>query len=276
MPVQKELHFFDRHYDRGIAHYAQSFSGWSGEKAAGEATPDYLHGLYAAHDLDVPELIARHLPDVKLIVSLRNPVDRAYSHYMNVKAKHEHNAGLSFEEKLRKVRGRAEIVKEGLYADQLRRYYALFPADNVLVLLYDDLVADPRAFLRRIYEFLGVDAGFEAPALSARINMAAGKKHLARSSMLWYLSRALSRLDAHGLSERLRRLNARPEPEMSAETRRMLIETYRQKNAELAELIGRDLSHWNGMPSGSERGLTAAKAEAVPSAPGAFSAEKGT
>lgn len=245
MPARKELHFFDRHYDRGIAHYEAAFSDWKGEKAVGEATPDYLHGFYTAHGRDVAELIEKHLPNVKLIASLRNPVDRAYSHFMNVKAKHEHNADLTFEEKLRKVRGEAEIIKEGFYADHLKRYYALFPPENILVLLYDELATDPKAFLRRIYRFLEVDPDFESDATEARINMAAGKKRLARSAPLWYLSRALSRLDAHRLSERIRKLNARPEPGMSAETRQMLIDTYREKNAELEALLGRDLRHWS-------------------------------
>lgn len=245
MPPKKELHFFDRHYDRGIGYYESLFAGWNGEKAVGEATPDYLHGLYTSHGLDVPGLIGKHLPHAKLIASLRNPVDRAYSHFMNVKAKHEHNLELTFEDKLRKVRGEAEIIKEGFYADHLKRYYELFPPESILVLLYDELVTDPRAFLQRIFRFLGVDAEFETTAAAARINMAAGKKHLARSLPLWYLSRALSRLDAHRLSERIRKLNSRPEPGMSAETRRMLIDTYREKNAELEELIGRNLGHWS-------------------------------
>jgi len=245
MPPKKELHFFDKHYARGIEHYEACFAGWNGEAAVGEATPDYLHGLYTTHGEDVAALIARHLPDAKLIVSLRNPVERAYSHFLNLKAKHEHNLELTFEEKLQKVRGEAEIIREGFYADHLERYYALFPAESILVLLYDDLVADPKGFLRRIYRFLGVDPEFESPSAEARINMAVGKKHLARSSALWYLSRALSRLDMHRLSERIRRLNSRPEPGMSEETRRRLIETYREPNARLERMIGRDLRHWS-------------------------------
>jgi len=245
MPPKKELHFFDRHYERGIEHYEACFSGWKGEKAVGEATPDYLHGLYTSHGQEISALIAKHLPHAKLIVSLRNPVERAYSHFLNVKAKHAHNLGLTFEEKLRKVRGGAEIIREGFYAEHLSRYYARFPRHNILVLLYDELVADPRAFLQRIYRFLGVDPAFESPAIGARINMAVGKKHLARSRALWHLSRALSRFGAHRLSERIRRLNARPEPEMDDETRRRLIEIYREPNKELERLLGRDLSHWS-------------------------------
>src|SRR5690606_12967907 len=237
MPPKKELHFFDKHYARGIEHYEACFAGWNGEAAVGEATPDYLHELYTTHGEDVAALIARHLPDAKLIVSLRNPVERAYSHFMNLKAKHEHNLELTFEEKLEKVRGEAEIIREGYYAEHLERYYGLFSAESILVLLYDDLVADPKGFLQKIYRFLGVDPEFESPWAEARINMAVGKKHLARSVPLWHLSRALSRLDMHGLSERIRVWNSRPEPGMSRETRRRLVETYREQNARLERLI---------------------------------------
>lgn len=243
MPTKKELHFFDRDYDKGLAFYENYFSAFSGEKAIGEATPAYLHCLYT--NRDVPSLIHKHLPNVKLIVSLRNPVERAYSHFMNVQAKHDHNAGISFEQKLQKLRGGAELIREGFYAEQLQRYYRLFPAENILVMLYDDLVADPHAFLRRLYEFLGVDPTFQSKAVQAKINMAAGKRHLARSQSIFLISRALSRLNLHGLSGRLRSWNAIAQPPMNPQTREMLYETYREKNLELGLLIGRDLSHWN-------------------------------
>jgi hypothetical protein len=240
VPAVKELHFFDRDYDKGMDYYEEQFAGWSGEKAIGEATPDYLHGAYCKRD--IPGLIRQSMPDVRLIASLRNPVERAYSRYWNAKAKFDVNAGFSFEEKLK---SKPEFIEEGYYVDQLERYYALFPGDRILVLLYDDLVADPRQFIRRVYEFLGVDPGFTTGFEGARINTAAGKKRLARSKALWYASRALSRLNMHGLSERVSRANSVAMPPMSPQTRSLLVNVYREKNIRLQALIDRDLEQWN-------------------------------
>ena len=144
----KELHFFDQQYEKGIEYYESFFSGAHGKKAVGEATPDYLHGAYSRND--IPTLIHKHVPDVKLIASLRNPTERAYSRFWNSKAFYDRNINMSFEDKLE---DRPEFIAEGMYCDQLERFYDLFPRENILILLFDDLKADPAQFMRRIYEF---------------------------------------------------------------------------------------------------------------------------
>ncbi len=240
MPDQKELHFFDKDYDKGLEFYEAFFAGWNGQKAVGEATPAYLHGLYS--ERDVPVLIRSHLPHVKLVASLRNPVERAYSRYWNAKAKYEHNAHLTFEEKLRE---KPEFIQEGFYVDQLQRYYTLFPKEQVLILLFDDLLADPKGFMRRIYEFLDVDPTIESGLESTKINAAAGKKKLAKSQALWLVERAMTRLKLSALVERLRRWNSLDQPPMDPRTKRMLTDIYRPKNLQLQDMLGRDLCGWN-------------------------------
>ena len=90
-------------------------------KAIGEATPAYLYMP------QVPHLIKSRLPDVKMIVSLRNPIDRAYSHYWNLYAaapEGDVNKRLSFEEKLEFT---PRLIEEGFYDRKLSNYYTLFP-----------------------------------------------------------------------------------------------------------------------------------------------------
>lgn len=240
VPQKKELHFFDREYDRGIAYYEEHFADFRGQRAVGEATPDYLHGSYCA--TDIPALIHKHLPSARLIASLRNPTERAYSRYWNAKAKFDHNRSLSFEEKLK---DRPEFIREGLYADQLERYYAFFPRDQILVLLYDDLEADPHGFMRSIYSFIGVDPEFKSDWGGTKVNQAAGKKNLANSRVLYQVSRALSWAGLHRTASQLRDANSVDQPPMRAETRRWLADVYREPNRRLERLIGRDLSRWN-------------------------------
>jgi hypothetical protein len=174
-PSFKEVSFFDRHYAHGErwyrAHMPVRRSG-----VVGEASPSYLF-----HPL-APERVARMLPEARLIALLRNPVDRALSHYQ-----HEVALGreqLTFEEALaredERMQGELErmladpsyfshawwnytYAARGRYAEQLERWHAAFPREQVLVLLTDDLAADTAGTYRRTLEFLGVaDRGLES------------------------------------------------------------------------------------------------------------------
>jgi hypothetical protein len=169
-PSFKEVSFFDRHYARGErwyrAHMPVRRSG-----IVGEASPSYLFHPSA------PERVARMLPEARLIALLRNPVDRAFSHYQ-----HEVALGreeLSFEDALaredERMVGEVErmlrdpayfsyawwnytYVARGRYAEQLERWFGSFASEQLLVLLTDELAADTGATYGSVLEFLGVDA----------------------------------------------------------------------------------------------------------------------
>jgi len=240
VPSEKEVHFFDRSYDKGIGHYEAYFTRSNCARAIGETTPAYLHGAYTSRD--IPDLIHHHLPDVKLIASLRNPVERAYSRYWNSKAKYRKNAQFSFEEKLK---DRPEFIEEGFYASQLAKYFAHFPHEQILVLLFDDLAVAPVEFMRKIYDFIGVDPKFDAGIASLQINAATGKKRLAKSRLVWYVSKSAKYIGLFSLADAIRRWNSVEIPPMSLQTRQMLIDIYREENLKLGNLIGRDLGAWN-------------------------------
>jgi Sulfotransferase domain len=169
-PSFKEVSFFDRHYARGErwyrAHLPVRRTG-----LVGEASPSYLF-----HPL-APERVARMLPRARLIALLRDPVDRAFSHYQ-----HEVALGreqLSFEDALAREDERMEgeverMLREpayfshawwnytyaarGRYAEQLERWFEAFPREQLLVLLTDELAADTAAAYRRVLDFLGAEA----------------------------------------------------------------------------------------------------------------------
>jgi len=237
IPREKELHFFDRRYDEGIEAYRAHFRASGAEKAIGEATPAYLHTEAAA-----PRIRA-HLPDAKLIACLRDPIDRLYSRYWNARGRFSHNKDVSFE---RKIEEKPEFIREGYYAEHLQRFYALFPRDQLLVLLYDDLVSDPRGLLTRIYRFLGVDESFSSDLADLKINAGASQKLVVRSRPLYWAGKALSRLGRHRLALRIQEANSGKLPPLPSSTRSWLLEKYyRRRNERLAALLGVDLSHWN-------------------------------
>jgi Sulfotransferase domain len=178
-PVKKEVHFFDHRYWRGVDWYRSFFPTAvaqqrarrrGGELLGAEATPYYL--FHPA----VPARVAETLPDVLLIAILRNPVDRAYSHYQRTRDKNAEP--LSFEKALaaekRRLAGVEErlladphyrsfhhryhaYVSRGLYADQLERWFQHFPRERFLVLRSEDFFTQPAEAYARALAFLGLD-----------------------------------------------------------------------------------------------------------------------
>lgn len=162
---RKELHFFnnDSLYRReGIDWLHAQFEQTPPGRVRGEFTPRYLASSRAMYR------VQRHFPDAKLIICLRDPVDRLISQYRYLRFDR-------FREPHRDIRSAmeganfADYVVKGRYAELLRRIYDLFPAKNVHVVAYEAITSD-RAEFRRLFRFLGVDAEFAPPSLEARVN----------------------------------------------------------------------------------------------------------
>ncbi len=237
MPNPKEIHFFDRSYDRGISFYEKYFKKANGCAAIGEATPAYLHtGQVASR-------IKTHLPDAKLIVCLRNPVDRLYSRFWNAKAKFSSNKKLSFEEK---IKFKPEFIEEGFYDIHLQRYFLLFPKENFLILFFDDMIRNPALFLQKIYNFLQVDTTFLSPIMDKNVNAASAKKFLAKNLYVYYLQKLIAATGLKGISEKINEVNKTVIPKMLPQTRQWLInDIYAVHNNNLEKLLDIDLSAWN-------------------------------
>ena len=237
IPKEKEVHFFDLNYEKGIEYYKSRFEAAKGELAIGEKTPEYLYVK------KVPALMKRHLPDIKLIVILRNPVDRLYSRYWNSKAKYSANINLSFEEKIKK---KPVFIEESFYYDHLVRYFQYYPKDRFLILFFEDLLSQPYDFLKNIYKFLNVDKTFISPLVAYKLNTAKSKKYLAKSRVLWKVQRGMMRLGMYKLSSIVEEINKNEYPQMNLETKKWLVnEVYKEQNHKLEKLLGRDLSAWN-------------------------------
>jgi hypothetical protein len=181
----KELHFFDENYWRGVDWYRRFFPLEARQRAMRRLGRDLIPGegtpYYMFHPA-VPERAAATLPDVRLVALLRNPVERAYSHYQHmVKSGREK---LSFEQAIeaeeQRLAGVEELllqeqpvwgkqghrkhqhhrhrayVSRGLYADQLERWLAHFPREQLLVLRSEDFLARPDEIYSEVFEFLGL------------------------------------------------------------------------------------------------------------------------
>jgi Sulfotransferase domain len=182
----KEVHFFDNHtrdykYGKGMQWYRSHFVYGAHrhysrlvhqqDLITGEGSPDYLFDVHA------PQRIVKNLPNAKIIVLLRDPVDRAYSHYLhNARASWDPNReNLSFEDAIaaepERLDGEYEkllqdesyfsynymhysYLKRGFYADQLKIWLQLFPQEQILILKSEDFFAQPSIAFQEVLSFL--------------------------------------------------------------------------------------------------------------------------
>jgi len=176
MPKRKELEAFSYMTDeqewseRYLLTLVEHFSGVKDEKMVGEATPSYfwnanVHPEWmkrpAGFNSDIPETVLSTLgPDVKLILSLRDPVDRAVSAYFH----HLAWGAVSPTQSLVEAGDYNGIVHMGFYHAHLQEWLKYFPMENILVLGYERAMAEPVRTLDRVYEFLGISGGHYPPA----------------------------------------------------------------------------------------------------------------
>lgn len=155
--IHKERHFFDRYAIRSFgAVDRERYHGWFPHPPAtvtGEWTPDYLHLPW------VPALLAEAAPDTKILVLLRDPVERLRS---GLSHHRQHRGAMSAD-----VYG--DAVARGFYGDALQRWMSCFSREQFLLLQYEQCVADPVGQLARTYRFLGLST-FVPEGVSRRVS----------------------------------------------------------------------------------------------------------
>ncbi|VAX29024.1 hypothetical protein MNBD_NITROSPIRAE02-1207 [hydrothermal vent metagenome] len=243
LPDEKELMFFSHHYDKGVGWYEKFFEGRHGQKCAGDISPTYLSSPQAA------ARIYRHFPDVKLIVSLRNPPEQVYSLYKLWLARSytDKDIGIAIEEE-------KEFLDNILYWRHLSRYLEFFDRENILVLFFEDLKEDPKAYLKQVYGFLGVEERYpesiyekynqyRKPRNMIVENIITGTGDLLRRLRLLKFKSLLNNI---GVSEWIKKFNTKREKkdEMPKEVRSRINEYIKDDKRRLEEFVGRDLSFW--------------------------------
>ena len=227
--------------------YQGLFGNVTDETAIGEATATYLWSETAARN------IAARVPQARIIINLRNPVDRAFSQYL-----HMLTAGAtrkSFREQIdASLRCRNKqfgllwpFLELGHYHEQINRYFGEFPRSQIHISYYEDLVSAPAQVLADLFTFLGVDPGF-VPDIShhhnePRIPKLSGATYLLKKWGAWSYLRKLA---PRPLGPRLQSLLMRSRGSLKIEPtdRAFLTDYYRDDITRLAVLLNRDLSAW--------------------------------
>lgn len=230
--------------------YRSLFSKAEGARAIGEASVIYLPHRGTA------ETIARHVPDARIIVLLRDPVERAHSAFL-YQRRDAYEMCSTFEEAPAEEPGRIaagwhygwHYRDQGHYYRNLAPYYEHFGAGKIRVFLTEDLARDPNAMLADAYRFLGVDDSFR-PDMRRRHNRSGvprsrlaqrvlTKPHPVKEAM----KKVVPEEWGHRVIERLLPANL-ARPPLLPETRSELVAGYEDDVRQLERLTGRDLSAW--------------------------------
>lgn len=233
------------------AAYAALFTGAPAEARLGEASPLYLYSERA------PGRIKHHIPGAKMIVILRNPVDQAYSHFMYATKQCIENVS-DFDKALTLEATRLDQGWQPLfgysqfprYGEQLARYFELFPKDQFLIKRYEDYQADPDAFLRAVYDFIGVDPEF-VPSMDDKVNAGGVPKNQAFQDFLMKpnpVTKAVGLVVPQQTRLKIRdwmaRKNMNAPDTLSSDARSILLERLSDDIRALEKLLDWDLSDW--------------------------------
>jgi hypothetical protein len=174
----KGLYYFDLHFDNGRDWYLSHFADAGDHRAIGEISHSYLSSPEAA------SRIADLNPAMRLLVCLREPVDRAFSDYLDLVKNGQYDG--SFEDALDRY---PRLLDRGRYATHLQRYFERFPAEQIHVRLFDDLRADAQGYADDVFDFLSVER-LDLPPATLKSRMPAGTP---RSTLLAGSAKSASR-----------------------------------------------------------------------------------
>ncbi|OUV70037.1 MAG: hypothetical protein CBC83_09545 [Flavobacteriales bacterium TMED123] len=265
MPKVKEPMFFNNYHQDNkyvvkgsnkkkittLKQYKSLFDEVKAEGAIGEASPSYIYNEKAA------ELIKKEIPNVKIIVVLRQPVERAYSNFLHAKragkeAENDFEKTFDLEDE-RKIANWSPLYhykSKGFYFEQLQRYFKVFPKENIKILLFEDIVKSPMESTQKLFSFLEVDANFK-PDTSRKTNVSGKPKGmlgwilmkiryynlLPNIQLSKYLPQSAIRLLFKAVYEKPEKLDKHLKKKLTEKH-------FKSDILQLEKLIEKDLSHW--------------------------------
>jgi hypothetical protein len=239
----KEVHFFNNanNIKKGIKWYKDHFSIAPGTKAVGEFSPNYFWTSEDEKEIEescrtrnIPALVQSILPDLQLIISLRDPVDRAVSAYY-----HHIRAGrIRPTQGLLEMAGHYGIETMGYYDIHLRKWLEYYPWNRFLILFYEEDLKDDRktATLNRIFRHIGVDESFKPKGIAQRYN----PRYTYLEMHVAHYPRIIKKIIRYFVPHRFK-MSRRWEIVVQEEEKVTLRERYRAHNNNLSEMLRRKL-----------------------------------
>jgi len=223
--------------------YLSLFEKVKDEKIIGEASPSYLS------DPEAPKLIHEIVPDARILISLRDPVERAYSNYLMYK-----RLGWlqdSFHNELQKAKLEKNsnigklILQRGLYTNNVKRYFDVFGQKQVKVIIFEEMFHDVKSVLNDVLEFLGVTCplnDFESKVHNpyATVRGPIAGFVLKNKPLRRLAEKIMSPNRRRALKEKLI-LKPQTKPKLNEKDRNTLIDFYREDVVKIQTLLDRDL-----------------------------------
>ncbi|MCZ4093946.1 sulfotransferase family protein [Sinorhizobium psoraleae] len=235
-----ELHYFSRYYDRGDEWYLSNFEGQKDQRLVGEKSNSYMDTEGAA------ERIRQKLPKAQLIAQLRNPIERAYSDYCMLYRRGEVDRDIARYLDPRSGAG-GRFLNGGLYFQQLQAYLDRFPAEQILVVLYEDMKIDASAQLDRVRKFMKMTNDLPLRPLEKKVK---DKAEPVINPTLRRLLRPLKPVVApFRKSASFKKLRSIAAAEvqyapLSADLRARMSDFYATEIEKLGTIVGRNLDGW--------------------------------
>ena len=253
MSSEKEPDFFNYNYEKGEGWYLSHFKNVKNEKAIGEASVR-MFNMYEAL-----KMLKKFNPEIKLIFVFRNPVERLYSNYMYDLSKgiirpYENFSKIIRDKSWRWYNGYVDL---GYYYKHCSYIEKLFPKENILYTLQDDLKTDPHTYCKRIFKFLNVDDSYEIDfnlehnitvypnnlnSLESAFRFWDPMRNIMNKSKLKFILD--NTLQIRGKLKRMLFYNGDDKLQISEEDNEYLTDLYSDSIDKLQLKINRDLSHW--------------------------------
>jgi hypothetical protein len=245
----KELDFFSYNYERGFQWFERHFARNDRAPIIGEISPSYFH------DLAAPSRLAAYRPDARIIVTLRDPVERAYSNHLHdIRIENYQGPDLSFEAG---IANNPMYVEQSRYAVHLKRWLEYFPKEQLLVLLQEEIKEDPHGQAQFVYRFLGIDDLHVSAAAEKRANESYLPKSREKEQLMKKvgsiarsagLGAGVELLRKVGVIDALKQSNRQSirdvVPPIPNEMRQKLESLFAEEIAELAAMLGREELPW--------------------------------
>ena len=249
----KETYFFNRkkeigsdmpeesEYDLyGIEKYFEYFSSCPKHSIKGEFTATYLR------DKVVAKRIAKHFPNIKIIICLRNPTDRAYSHFYasHYSGKTDEKKFHSFEEA---ILNNPEFIRRSMYSEYVEEFFKQFPKKNIHIILYEkEAKSHPAETIKNLYKFLGVDSTFNPPSIFKYVGKTLNKKkkHLYKlfnKKLGFFIARVAQKLF---LIEVIVNMQGYFEKRKRFAIQKQIKHLFKNDVKRLEQIIEKDLSDW--------------------------------
>lgn len=243
VPDQNIINFFNINYYRGLNWYSYWYKDVKKEKAIIDTTMTYMR------DPKVPQRIYNFNPNSKFIFSLRNPIDRAFSHYWHEKKKDK--IDFDFDEALFYSNvGNYDLyenwIKPGFYYDHINRFLEYFNMEQMHFILFDEIKNNPHKVLKDLYAFINVDNSFNPSLVNQKINVAGNKKK--KNTLFKFLKTLIPKPIVikikSVLNQNKNNLKSEYKTGINKNTKEALKKIYREELIKLEKLIKMNLEIW--------------------------------